>query len=168
MIFFFFPFPKRLKAEKLGHRPQNSSDQETVSVASLNKRNLHKIWLLCSKLSSKAIPKGFLPSHIPPCIHAMSQPAYTFCAIVCHESALLFWTHIWDNISGSDRDQNERPSGAWTCFTRVFLFVDIWATHIALLPGEYPCVRTGAVCCHISHFLCPCLQGRVARAAVKR
>lgn len=110
---FFFP-PKRLKTERLGHRPQNSSDQETVSVASLNKHNLRKIWLLCSKLSSKAIPKGFLLFHIPPCIHTMSQTAYTFCVIECHEPTLLFWTHIWDNISGADRDQNGVDQIKWS------------------------------------------------------
>lgn len=110
-FFFFFP-PKRLKAEKLGHKPQNSSDQERVSVACLNKHNLHKIWLLCSKLSSKAIPKGFLLFHIPPRIHTMFRTAYTFSVIVCHEPTLLFWIHVWDNISGADRDQNVRSSGA--------------------------------------------------------
>lgn len=129
MIFFFFFPPKRLKAEKLGHKPQNSSDQERVSVACLNKHNLHKIWLLCSKLSSKAIPKGFLLFHIPPRIHTMFRTAYTFSVIVCHEPTLLFWIHVWDNISGADRDQNVRSSGAWSCLTSLSVCGYLGHTH---------------------------------------
>lgn len=94
----------------------------------LSKHNLSQVWLLC-QLSSKAIPKGFIPSRTPPCIHSMSQPAYTFCATVCHESTLLFWTHIWDSISGVDRDQNERPSGAWSYLTSLSVCGYLGYTH---------------------------------------
>lgn len=53
-----------------------------------------KTCVLWSKPFSKTIPRAFLPSHIPPCIHNMSQLACIFCAVGCHKSTLWFWTHI--------------------------------------------------------------------------